>query len=777
MTMAVLTFEPLISPALWLTLAILAAAMMIVYAARRPASIRRGRWGAVIALMAGGILLTLLILLNPTWTSEIAPPAGKPLLTMLIDTSASMATTDADDGRSRYEVARFTAEATARDLRRFFEVRLRTFDSLISPAETQELAGRSPDGQTTDLASSITASLEQDQPQGQAVLLLSDGIHNAGGGVDKVRVAAQLAKAMSAPIYTKTIGGQSSVYDLRVEMSSPQQLAYIGQRVPIRAVIRHIGLPGASVAASLMYEGRTIDRRETRLMPEGSTEVRFHISQDRQGLYRYEVRVEPLPGEVVQANNLTSCVLQVVDEPIRVFMIEGKPYWDGKFLVRTLASDPAMAIDSVVRLADGRLLRRTLTRATSTSRPENPTGGGDSPNGVVAAGSQPAGSRTENWTILTSIPDVLADPEKMKFYQVIVLGRDTEQFLNETSIANLRNWVSREGGSLLCYRGTPVAQVDERLGRLLPVRWSPTRETRFHVQLTEQGRDLRWLPAVDGAAEEDSLPQLPTLAMAAKPDKPKPMAVVLAATAAEGGEDTNPVLTYQPYGIGRVVVVEGSGMWRWAFLPPEHQSHDEVYGALWQSLLRWLVSNEHLRPGQESTLQADKITFSTVEPATATLLIREEAARHRIPSVELTGSALERAEAFSPVAAGDDPGVFRVDFGRLPEGRYEAGIVGKKKEAKSDSGRIAFDVRNFAEERLNLKARPDLMARIAAESGGVSIEADAASEITRSFRAYMAQSRPARITRMTAWDRWWVFVCVMLTWGGAWGLRRSGGLI
>lgn len=773
--MAELTFEPLITPTLWLTLAVMATALMVVYASRRPASMKRGRWAAAITLMSTGLLLTLLILLNPTWTNEIEPPAGKPLLTVLVDTSASMATTDADESQPRYEAARLLAQSTAHDLRRFFDVRVRTFDSLTAPAEPEELSGRSPGGEMTDLASAVTGSLEQDRPQGQAMLLLSDGIHNAPGGIDSVRTASHLAKAMSAPIYTKTIGGQASVYDLRVELHSPQQLAYIGQKVPIRAAVKHVGLPGAMAKVALLYNEKVMDQRETRLMPDGATDVRFFISQEKRGLYRYEVKAEPLPGEVVQVNNTASCVLQVVDEPIRVLLLEGKPYWDGKFLMRTLSADPAIAIESIVRLTDGRLLRRILSRAASQPAAGN---AGEAPSATTGGtATQPAGGRPESWTILTSAADTLADSEKIKVYQIIVLGRDTERFLDEAAIANLRNWISREGGSLVCYRGAPVAQVDERLGRLLPVRWSPTRETRFRVQLTEQGRDLRWLPTVGDLTEGETLPQLPTLATVARPEKPKPMAVVLAASTAEGGSDSDPVLTYQAYGIGRVVVVEGAGMWRWAFLPPEHQVHDEIYGALWQSLLRWLVSNEHLRPGQDCTLQADKITFSTTERASATLLMREEAARGRIPSVELTGTAIDRPETCAPVATGDNPGVFRVDFGRLPEGRYEAKILGHKEDEDDQSGRITFDVRSFAEERLDLQARPDLMARIASDSGGAVIESDPASEIHHSFQSYIARSRPSRVTRATAWDRWWVFVGIMVVWGAAWGLRRSGGLV
>lgn len=775
--MASLTFEPLISPTLWVTLTIVATTLMVIYAARRPASLTLGRWVTVISLMSTGLLLALLILLNPTWVNEVEPPAGKPLMTILVDTSASMSTTDAERNCPRYEAAAAIGNRLAGDLRRFFDVRLFTFDSLPAPAEPSELAGRTPSGQMTDLAAAITASLEQDRPQGQAVVLLSDGIHNAAGGVDRVRAAAHLAKAMSAPVYTQTIGGAAGVFDLRVELHSPQLLAYIGQRVPIRAMVKHVGLPGADAEVALLHEGRIVDRRQTRLTPEGLTEARFHVNQEKRGLYRYEVKVEPLPGEVVQGNNIASCVLQVVDEPIRVLLIEGKPYWDCKFLMRTLASDPAIALDSVVRLTDGRLLRRTLSRAASTA-PAGEAKIGESPTRPgPAPGTQPGSGRTENWTILTGGFDVLTDPDKMKVYQVVVLGRDTERFLTEGAILNLRNWISREGGSLVCFRGTPVAQVDDRLGRLLPVRWSPVRETRFHVQLTEQGRDLHWLPAVGELAEGEALTQLPTLATAARPEKPKPMAVVLASSATEGGGEADPVLTYQSYGIGRAVVVEGAGMWRWAFLPPEHQSHDEIYASLWQSLLRWLVSGKHLRPGRDCTLQADKITFSTAEPATATLLMREEAARQRIPAVELAGGALERTETFNPVAVGDDPGIFRLDFGRLPEGHYEARVVGRQQDDNDDAVRIAFDVRSFSEERLDLKARPDLMARIAADSGGTAIETDAASEIVRHFRSYTSRSRPARVARITAWDRWWIFAGVMVVWGAAWGLRRSGGLV
>ena len=105
------------------------------------------------------------------------------------------------------------------------------------------------------------------------------------------------------------------------------------------------------------------------------------------------------------------------------------------------------------------------------------------------------------------------------------------------------------------------------------------------MKLTPDGRDLQWfggatqagVPGPGRDAPQAGSPSLPTLASAAQVDRSKPLAVVLATAVSQtagararrsGGA---PAVVYQPYGTGRVVVVEGSGMWRWAFLPPKYK--------------------------------------------------------------------------------------------------------------------------------------------------------------------------------------------------------------
>jgi len=77
--------EPLIPTSLWLALAILAAVLIVVYAMRKPAIVTRRRWMAILSLMSIAISLVLALLLNPIRIEDIPPPAGKPLLTVLVD--------------------------------------------------------------------------------------------------------------------------------------------------------------------------------------------------------------------------------------------------------------------------------------------------------------------------------------------------------------------------------------------------------------------------------------------------------------------------------------------------------------------------------------------------------------------------------------------------------------------------------------------------------------------------------------------------------------------
>lgn len=801
--MNTLVFEPRISGSLWCLLALASLAGWLAYAWYRPETISRRRWVGATGLMALAIALPLVMLLNPTWLEPLPPPAVKPRVTIFVDTSRSMATPDMPNGRTRLASAVEVADQCVRELTSLCDVDVETFAGVTIPVDADSLAKQTASGNSTNLAAPLRAGLDPavganaEAGSRRAILLLSDGNHNAPGGLPVVLSAVAAAQARNTPIYTRTFGTARDIDDLSVRLVHAQHLTFAGQLVPVSAMVRRRGKSAESVEVLLREDGRIVDRRQVTLMSgavdgavvDAEVEVQFLLRKAAKGMYRYEIAIEPTEGEASTVNNYAMFALRVVDEPIRVLVVEGKPYWDTKFLIRALATDQAVEPTSIVRMTAGRYLERTLLRANSASNLQSetalpePAAETRKPAAETRARVEPEASPVaespvpdereivESWRVLPGDgSDLLDQPGLLDRYQIVVLGRDSDFFLTAASIRKLKAWISNSSGSLVCYRGQPSQQVNEQLDGLLPVRWQANAESRHRMQLTEPGAALRWLAS--GSPVADSLGQLPPLATATRVDQSKPLATVIASATDATGE---PLVTFQPYGGGRVVVIEGAGMWRWAFLPPSFAGHDDAYPALWQSLLRWLVSGAGLLPGYDLTLRADKGTFTTSEPASATLLYRPEALPAQSPLVELIGESRLQPQRSTASAAGEGEGVYRVNFGALPEGRYEARVVGAAND--DPSARAVFDVREIQEEQLDIKARPDLMARIAASSGGLVLDSVPTSEIAKSLATQVAGNRPDRVKRTMAWDRWWVASLLIAIWTACWIVRRRGGLV
>jgi hypothetical protein len=174
-------------------------------------------------------------------------------------------------------------------------------------------------------------------------------------------------------------------------------------------------------------------------------------------------------------------------------------------------------------------------------------------------------------------------------------------------------------------------------------------------------------------------------------------------------------------------------------------------------------------------LRGEKVRFGPAEPAAVTLLVREDETAGSVPAVELRGGGIDGVRTVRPTPLGDEPGVYRVTFGVLPEGSYRAKVAGAT--ADDVGAETAFDVRSSGEEQLDLQARPDLMARIAEASGGAVLSQSGSADVVAQFRAERDRAKAERVVRRPAWDRAWVLLAVIGVWGAAWVLRRSAGLV
>ena len=753
-----LVFEPQIPMGLWWAIAALAIVAWLWYALTRDSGLGLLRRSLVLLLMALVIVGPLVVLLNPTWIEPIVPPSGKPLITVLVDATQSMQVDDVDD-QTRWNAALQMAQKINRASGREFDVNVIRFGKTMQAIGEDEFENQ-PDGSNTNLTGVLRQTLSVNRPQGHAIALLSDGAHNVGSTIG-VTAAADNARALDVPIYTTTFGGSVGASNVAVSVRNPQVMTFPDRPVNIRVQLSHRSFGGRAVTVELLESGEQIAAKRIRLSPDGPSEAEFLVKPKDAGMYRYVVAATPVEGEATIADNQASLQVQVIDEPIRVLLLEGKPYWDTKFLARNLAADPAIELTSLVHIREDRLMRRTDPAAMTIDAEDRDQK------------EKREDKRGGTWETISSRASDWENAEQLADYRIVVLGRSTEAFLDDNAIDRLREWISLQGGALVCSRGAPASEIEQRLGSLLPVRWQQQTEFRTRAQLTSIGQSASLLPQELGIGG-DPISALPSLALGAKPRVAigLPQVLVQSATGKDG--QAVPIVSHQPYGSGQAVVVEGAGMWRWAFLPPEKATAQRVYASLWQGLMQWLISQQDLLPGQEIAIRSDRLAYVTGDSVTVSVLVRESFADD-LPDCLVEGGSLELPRRATPVLVGDQDGIYRANFGALPPGHYKASLVGR--DSDTPGAVTEFDVRDPWFERLEVDARPGLLRQISKRSGGRVIDPTNPDLIAKDYREHLKISRPEKSRRIPLWDRRWVLLTILGAWIACWMTRRSSGLI
>lgn len=770
-----LTIEPKIPLGLWWALAAVALAAVVFYALRRDWPVSPARRIGVIALLALGMVGPLLIALNPIWIEPLPPLPGQPRLTLLVDGTSSMKVADADAQKtgSRWDRAlELAAEVKAEGT---VEVRKLAFaDGPLPLPEAGSELSQWPLGRRTDLAGALRQTMRSGSPQGHAIFLISDGAHNVGSA-HAVLAAARESNSLATPIYTLTLGSQVGLKNLSLMARNPRMIAFPDQPLALRVRVANSGLTGNSTQVSLFEDDLLLATQTLRLTDEAVQELRFELPQGPSAaLQRYRFVATEVTGEATAADNQTTVLVQRLEAPIGVLVLEGKPYWDNKFLIRNLATDPVVQLTSITKLGPQRFLQRRLQPAAQRGADAAAVDGDAADGDAERVGAAP-----EDWSVEQQLESPLQRLELLDDYRLVILGRDADSFLTPEAVENLRQWITRSGGCLLCSRGAPSDQIATKLAEILPVRWSDNEQTRFRTRLSQYGVDAAVFDSLL-AEGSDPLATLPSLAADSLPKQRSALPQVLIQSIDDASGQSIPVVTYQSYGGGQTIVVEGAGMWRWAFLPPQHANKDKIYPSLWQSLIQWVVSQQDLMPGQQVAIRPDLASFMAGDQVTASILLKEPAlftdSQGRSDLTVLLQTLHEPLpRRVTPAASGLDETVLRVDFGDLAVGYYTASVVhGADDEVLAET---AMEVRDPWYESLDVDARPDLMRRIAQLSGGAVIGPEDAAELVQKFQQRLEDNRPSKMTRTTMWDRPPVLMLILSGWIGTWIVRRRIGLI
>ncbi|MDA1191521.1 MAG: VWA domain-containing protein, partial [Candidatus Poribacteria bacterium] len=325
----------------WLPLfvALIAAGVAVTayWRLRRPIP-RSDRWG-LIGLRLAAFALIVFALMEPTRVMTYQEPV-RAQVAVLIDKSQSMSIEDAGKNRSRWEVARETADALTDRLRGRFDVREYAFDSSIHPSKPDDL--QSPDGRATDALRAVRDALDNARGAPTAgVIVLSDGNQNVG--------RLETEASYGAPVFTIGVGNPTPPKDIAVVAVRSEPILFLGERANLNATIKVSGYPDRVLSATLTENDAIVAVKNVQTSGAESTqEVAFDFTPQKEGTFRYAVSVSPLPDEFRAENNRRSVTAQVLPSKIRVLYVDGTPRQEFAFLRRTLQRIPSVELSSVL---------------------------------------------------------------------------------------------------------------------------------------------------------------------------------------------------------------------------------------------------------------------------------------------------------------------------------------------------------------------------------------------------------------------------------------------
>ena len=722
-----------------------------------------GRLTALMGLRSLAIGALLAVLLQPAAAMLPTGEALKPLLSIFVDRSASMAATDGALPE-RYTQAlemlasqRVRIEQTYRPIWGHFAAAPQRVGAL---AELADLSPRGDGTDQTDLAAAIRMAAHSARRRPRAILLITDGNHN--GPEDVLQAAAEAR----APIYALGVGA------LTEPPTARRNIEIVSVDAPLTA--------GANVAATIKVavrmthwantpaEARLFDRRDpTPLLVEGiwtdqpdatKTIALDWTPKDRPDddgstsapspVVHLRLAIPPGDGEIVSDDNEAIVHVLVTHPKIRVLYIEGTVRPEYKYLRRHLDSDPNIELISLVRIRDRRFWAR----------------------GRI-------GDKT-----LTALPAGEAD---FAIFDVIILGDLDSGFWDETALKRLEAFVDR-GGGLVMLGGTssfgPGGYGGTAVEDALPVHMGP-RETvsptaPFSPRLTAAGdahpilRGItNFFAGADGRAAQGDLAALRGCSGAAGA---KPAATVLAVHPTQANA-AGPlvVLAVQSYGAGRSAAFTADTTWQWD-LPMRATGADSPYVRFWSQLVRWLAGAEDRHEGSAvvARLRRTYIPAGEAISVTAAVAAGEGADPGDVRVVcELMAAEGEEIITSQPMRANDD-GVFSAELAGPSPGRYRLGVRaadGKGRPLGEDM--LAVQVASPPTELDRLARNERLLGDVADRTGGRYADLTALPEIVDALWMAPAGAEMAATT-YKLYHLPWLFVLFVAAVTCEWVLRR-----
>ncbi len=704
-----------------------------------------------IGLRSAVLILILFCLLRPVVNTRQVSPQDT-YLAVLLDNSQSMAIADVDE-RSRFAAAaaEFLDGPTAEELAQSFQLRTFAFDQSTRRIGADGEPGAAGTGSDIGQALRAVADQLEGLPLG-GVVLVGDGADNSA--VDPLAAAQELGNRR-IPVFTVGVGREEIPLDIGIVDVGVARTVLEGSVFTVTAALRHQGFTGREVAIAVLDGDTEVADDVFTLGAEGVVQrFSLEVAPGRAERIVYDLRVAPLPGEIVEQNNRYSFLVDNTDKPpLDILYIEGHPRNEYKFIRRALENDDSLRLATYLRTGPEKFYRQGIKSPTE-----------------LAEGF-PGGK------------------EALYEYEAIILGDIEREFFNDDQLRMIETFVAERGGGLLKsgmvdeeFIGTPLADilpvtlVEEDF---LPTQLRggirrgdhPTGEL-YRPRLTRGGEFSPLLRLAGSDADNlFAWSQLPDLQGIHVSGRIKPGAeVLLEHPSLQYQNQPLPVVTTQRYGGGRAISLATASTWRWQMMM---HSEDQSHETLWRQLLRWLA----VAAPDRLTLEFDREFYNIGDEVQISARVLNE-------QYEPDNDASLWLQTTNPLAEVSDrpmewdiaeDGVYRASFSADQEGVFNVLVdVASAAGEEGSEARSAFVVTPSLREYNNAGMDRGLLERMATAAGGAYFNLDDVGALPEAIE--FTPNAYSREVRIDLWDEPWLLALIIGLLCLDWMTRRLRGL-
>ncbi len=594
-----------------------------------------------------------------------------------------------------------------------------------------------PTGKATNISAGLAKLAQHLGPASHAsVVLVSDGRRNFGP--DPVEMA-RLLRARGVRTFTICIGSDQPVPAATIHSINAPTWIFKNQRIRAVAFVHLKELVGKSVTVELTRNGKVLQTRIiTAQTPNESRRVRFSTRPPRPGVYRYAIRIPPLPETLTPHAVVRHFRVAVRRDKLRVLLVDNQPRWEYQYLVNYLSRNPRVKLQAI--------LLHPIEIAGVTPPPP-----------VIASPTNPS-------YIATGLP---VGKAAWAAFDVIILGDVPPAAIPVLDQQSLASAVRNSGAALVLIAGgqyMPGSWRGSPLAGLMPVK---LKRPSMGAVLANNSQD-GFIPALapegigaqvsqlagEGQANSGIWQAMPRWYWHSPFTTARRQARVLWTMAPASGQAGataqsdrhRALLASMSAGAGRVLYLASDQTWRLRYVHGQ-----DVQNNFWSQVMRWAAGSELPAGGKYVRFGTDKsvYTFGQTVHLRAKVLSPDllpdshktfRAVARRIASAAATrsGTDASRRQDSPMLHTPNAPGFYYGNLAGLEPGRYRITLhgAGIAHQLKNDPTAVVRQLiirvrpqRNL--ELTDLSSDPAAMRRIALAGGGLMTAGPYANMLAR----------------------------------------------